>query len=176
TKHNKYAEIAIDNYIQNINRIKGEEVGELPKILSAILHISKKSKKNIDKAKETAITLINGLPIWIKSNILNAILDNNILSKEELNKIAQDLPNWIESDNSASYFSNKNKLETGIKLFNSLELPLNNLYTLLAKNEDLIIEQHPKDTDFVKYTTIGTKAKYLQLAGKTEEAEEILKE
>ena len=40
TKHNKYAEIANDNYIQNINRIKGEEVGELPKILSAILHVA----------------------------------------------------------------------------------------------------------------------------------------
>ncbi|WP_299546923.1 DUF4209 domain-containing protein [Seonamhaeicola sp.] len=176
TKHNKYAETAIDNYIININNIKGEEADQLPIILSAILYISKKSKKRIDNAKETALTLINDLPIWIKSNILNAILDNNILSKDDLNQIAADLPSWTENKNVTSYFFNKNKLETGIRLYNSLELPLNNLYALLAKNEDLILEEHPEDTDFVKFTTIGTKAKYLRLAGKTDEAEENLKE
>lgn len=176
TKHNKYAEIAIDNYIQTINRIKSDEANELTIILSAILYISKKSKKKIEQAKETAIILINDLPNWFKPNILNSILDNNILSSEELNDIAQKLPSWIEEDKSVSYFSNKSTLDSGIRLYNSLELPLNRLYELLAKNEDIIIEQHPEDTDFVKYTTIGTKAKYLRLAAKLDEAEEVLKE
>lgn len=176
TKHNKYAEIAIDNYIQTINRIKAEEARELPIILSAILHVSKKSKKKIDIVKETAKTLINDLPNWFKPNILNSILDNNTLSKEELNDIASKLPKWIEDDKPVSYYTNKNKLETGIRLYNLIGLPLNELYELLAKNEDLILEQHQEDTDFVKFTTIGTKAKYLRLAGKIEEAEENLKE
>ena len=176
TKHNRYAEIAIDNYIQTINRIKAEEARELPIILSAILHISKKSKKKIDIAKETASTLVNDLPNWFKPNILNSILDNNTLSKEELNDIASKLPKWIEDDKPVSYFTNKNKLETGIRLYNLIGLPLNELYELLAKNEDLILEQHQEDTDFVKFSTIGTKAKYLRLAGKIEEAEENLKE
>jgi len=176
TKHNKYAEIAIDNYIQTITRIQSEETNELPIILSAILYISKKSKKNIEKAKQAAITLINDLPNWFKPNILNAILDNNILSSEELNNIAEKIPEWIEEDGAVSYFTNKNKLDAGIRLYNSLQLPLNVLYELLAKNEDLILEQHPEDTDFLKYTTTGTKAKYLRLAGKLDEAEEILKE
>ena len=174
TKHNKYAEIAIDNYIQTINRIKADEARELPIILSAILYISKKSKKKIDIAKATAIKLVNDLPNWFKPNILNSILDNNTLSSEELNDIASKLPKWIEDDKSVSYFTNKNKLETGIRLYNLIGLPLNELYELLAKNEDLILEQHQEDTDFVKFTTIGTKAKYLRLAGKTEEAEENL--
>lgn len=176
TKHNKYAEIAIDNYIQTINRIKADETRELPIILSAILHISKKSKKKRDIAKDTAITLVNDLPNWFKPSILNSILDNNILSNEELNVIAFKLPQWFEDDKPVSYFTNKNNLETGIRLYNSIGLPLNELYELLAKNEDLILEQHQEDTDFVKFTTIGTKAKYLRLAGKLEEAEENLKE
>ncbi|MDO6745553.1 DUF4209 domain-containing protein [Tenacibaculum soleae] len=175
-KHNKYAEIAIDNYIATINRIKAEEATELPIILSAVLFISKKTKKKSEIAKEVAITLINDLPNWFKPSILNSILENNILSKEELNVIAIKLPTWIEDENPVSYFSNKQKLETGIQLYNLLELPLNELYELLAKNEDLLLEQHKEDTDFIKFTTTGTKAKYLRLAGKLEEAEENLKE
>lgn len=176
TKHNKYAELAIENYNQTINRIKADEARELPLILSAILYISKKSKKKINLAKETVISLLNDLPNWFKPNILNSILDNNILSGEELNHIASRLPKWIENDNPVSYFTNKNKLEIGIKLYNLIGLPLNKLYELLARNEDLILKQHQEDTDFVKFTSIGTKAKFLRLAGKMEEAEENLKE
>lgn len=175
-KHHKYAEIAIDNYIATINRIKSDEARELPIILSAILYISNRTKKKINLAKELTITLINDLPNWIKPNILNSILENNILSKEELNNIAKKVPNWIEDKNPVSYFSNKQKIESGIKLYKLLGLKLNNLYELLAINENLILEQHQEDTDFVKYTTIGSKAKYLRLAGKLDEAEENLKE
>lgn len=175
TKHNKYAGIAIDNYIQNITKIKADEIREIPKMLSAILFISKNTKQRQEQAKETAIALVNGLPNWFKTNILNSILEHNILSKEELNQIAEEVPNWIEKDNPTSYFLNKNKLEAGLRLYNSLELPLNRLYELLAQNEDLIIKQHPEDTDFVKYISIGAKAKYFRLAGKTEEAEECFK-
>ncbi len=175
-KHNKYAEVAIDNYIATINRIKEEESRELPIILSAILFISKKTKKKLEVAKEVATTLINDLPNWFKPNILNSILENNIFSKEELNDIALKVPSWVEDENPVSYFANKQKLEAGIQLYKLLELPLNQLYELLAKNEDLILEQHQEDTDFVKFTTIGTKAKYLRLAGKLEEAEDNLKE
>lgn len=175
-KHQKYAEIAIDCYIATINRIKLEEVRELPIILSAILFIAKKAKVKTNIAKQIAITLINDLPHWFKANILNSILENNILSKEELNDIAIKLPFWIEGKNPASYFLNRQKLETGIQLYNLIGLPLSYIYELLAKNENLIIEQHQEDTNFVKYEAIGTKAKYLRLAGKLEEAEENLKE
>ncbi len=175
-KHNKYAEIAIDNYVATLNRIKAEEAQELPIILSAILFISKNTKKKLEIAKEVATTLINDLPNWFKPNILNSILENNIFSKEELNDIALKVPSWVEDENPVSYSANKQKLEAGIQLYNLLELPLNELYELLAKNEDLILKQHQEDTDFIKFITIGTKAKYLRLAGKLEEAEDNLKE
>ena len=137
---------------------------------------SKKSKKNIEKAKEAAIELINHLPNWLKPNILNSILENNILLSKELHEIAQKLPNWVDVDNSVSYFSNISMLNSGIRLYNSIEHPLNELYELLAKNQNIIIAQHPEDEKFIKYTATGTKAKYLRLAGRLDEAEEVLKE
>ncbi len=175
-RHNKYAEVAIDNYVATIKRMKAEEARELPIILSAILFLSKNTRKKLEIAKEVATSLINDLPNWFKPNILNSILENNIFSKEELNNIALKVPSWVEDENTVSYFANKQVLKAGIQLYNLLELPLNELYELLAKNEDLILEQHQEDTDFVKFTTIGTKAKYLRLAGKFEEAEDNLKE
>ena len=51
-KHIKYAEIAIDNYVATINRIKAEEARELPIILSAILFISKNTKKSQGSQKK----------------------------------------------------------------------------------------------------------------------------
>lgn len=176
TKHLSYAEIAIDNYIATISKIRKEEYHELTIILSAILHISKKTKKKIDEAKKVAITLINDLPNWFKSSILKSILENRILFKDELNDIAKKMPSWYEEKSPASYFSNKQTLEIGIELYQLLRLPLTELYELLAQNENLILEQHLEDTDFVKYITIGNKAKYLRLAGKFQEEEETLRE
>ncbi|WP_053977229.1 DUF4209 domain-containing protein [Mangrovimonas xylaniphaga] len=176
TKHNKFAEIAIENYSQSITIIQAEEAREIPIILSAILFITRKTKIKIEEAQETSKLLLNSLPNWVKPYILNTILENNILSKIELEKLAKSLPDWVEINNPASYSSNKDMLEIGIRLYNLICIPLHKLYNLLAKNEDLILDQHPKDTDFVKFTTIGTKAKYLRLAGKLDEAEENLKE
>lgn len=176
TKHNNFAEIAIDNYVQIINEIKANELRELPIFLSAILFISKKTQRRLDLAKKTAMTLISDLPDWFKPNVLNSILDNNILSKDDLKVIASSLPSWIDDGISTSYFNNRTILITGIRLFKSLGVSLNELYKLLSKNEDLILEQHKEDTDFIRYTTVGTKAKYLRLAGEIEEAEENLKE
>ncbi|MFA5667616.1 MAG: DUF4209 domain-containing protein [Balneolaceae bacterium] len=176
TKHNKYAEIAIENYILSLKRIKVDEGNELPIILSAILYISNKSKRKLGEAKKTVLSLIDELPNWFKPVILNLALDNKILSNEELNDIAEDLPSWIEDDNPVSHFTNKNILDTGIRLYNLIGLHLNRLYELLAKNEDLIIAQYQEDSDFIKFISIGTKAKYLRLAGKIEDAETTLKE
>ncbi|WP_233896901.1 DUF4209 domain-containing protein [Tenacibaculum piscium] len=176
TKHHKFAKIAIENYTQTINEVNPNELRELPLILSAMLLISKKTKQHIDEIKEVTTSLINKLPNWFKSNLLNSILENNIFSKDEFKKIVKEIPNWIENENPISYFTNKQTLELGIKIFTSLELNPNKLYELLAKNEDSILEQHPKDTDFVKCITLGTKAKYLKLAGKISESEVILNE
>lgn len=173
-KHNKYALIAINNYISTINKIIAEEARELPILLSAILYIAKKTKSGIEPSKEAAISLLNNLPNWFKNSILTVIIENNILETKELQEIAKSIPKWIENENPTSYFHNKYSLETALKLYNKLQKPTNVIYNLLAENEDLILEQHQDDKDFVKITTLGTKARYLRKAGEKEECERVL--
>ena len=175
-KHNDYAEISILNYIKTINKVKVNEVRELPILLSALFYISKKTKIGIVEIQKFTLNLTNEVPDWFKSSILDAILENNILSSEQLKNIAIDLPNWVENENPTSYFHNKITLNTGIKLYKKFNIPTKKLYELLSENEDLILNQHQKDNDFIKLQTLGDKAKYLREAGKNVEAESILKE
>ncbi|SHJ24499.1 protein of unknown function [Mesonia phycicola] len=175
-KHNDYAEISILNYIKTINKVKANEARELPILLSALFYISKKTKIGIIEIQKFTLNLTNEVPDWFKSSILDAILENNILSSEQLKNIAIDLPTWVENENPTSYFHNKTTLNTGIKLYKKFNMPTKKLYELLSKNEDLILNQHQKDNDFIKLQTLGDKAKYLREAGKNVEAESILKE
>lgn len=176
TKHCSYADQAIDNYKFSISKIKPKEINQLPILLSAVLYISKKSKIKKTEVKQYTLDLLGEMQPWIKSDILDAVLDNNIFSNSDLKKIAIDLPNWIDFSNSGSYFSNKNKLLKGITIYNKVGMSDKFLYEMLAKNEDFILEQHPDDADFIKYSTIGLKAKFLKTAGKNEEADEVFQE
>lgn len=175
-KHNDYAEISILNYTKTINKIKLDEANELPVLLSALFYISRKTKKGIVEIQKFTLNLINEVPNWFKSSILDAILENNILSSEQLKNIAIELPTWVENHNPTSYFHNQTTLNIGIKLYKKFNLPTKKLYELLSKNENLILSQHQKDSDFIKLQTLGNKAKYLREAGEIDEAESILKE
>lgn len=176
TKHNDYAEIAIDSYIQVINSFNTNDIHELQNVLTAILYISIKTKKCKKKVVEIVVSLINEKPIWIKTNILLLILRFKLLSKKHEMDIANNIPNWIEKDNSNSYFTIKSMLEAGVVLYHKLGLAENKLFELLAANEDTILTQHTDESDFVRYTTIGQKAQYLKLAKRTEESEQLFAE
>ncbi|CCG53049.1 Protein of unknown function [Flavobacterium indicum GPTSA100-9 = DSM 17447] len=176
TKHKEFAEKAIDNYIETIKTIKANEVRELSILVSAIFYISRKSKIKIDESKELASELINELPYWLKGIIVNEILTQNYFTKNELVNISEKIINWIELDNPNSHFTNKNNLEIAVKLFDKIQKPKEPIYKLLAKNEDLILNQHPNDEDFVKITTIGNKASYLKKAKDKKNLEIVLKE
>lgn len=136
TKHNSFVEIAIDNYILNINRIKSDEINELSRFLSAILFLSKKTKHKTEKAKETALILLKELPNWFKSVILNSILENCVLSINELKKIADNALEWIDLSVKTSYSNNKDSLDVIEKLFNKIHRPTERVFELLAMNED----------------------------------------
>lgn len=176
TKHHFYAKQAIENYRLSIFKTKPEEINQLPILLSAILYISKNTKIKREDAKALTLDLLNEMQPWLKSNILEVVLDNNIFTIGDLIKIANDLPNWIDFTSSGSYFSNKNKLLKGLTLYNKTGLSSKVIYEMLAKNEDFILKQHPDDKDFIKYSTLGLKAKFLRLAGKNNEADEVFKE
>ncbi|MBN8567284.1 MAG: DUF4209 domain-containing protein [Flavobacteriales bacterium] len=176
TKNNQYAEIAIEKYINCLTKIKSEESRELMIIVAAIIYISKKTKKKILEVKEIILAIMDSYPNWVKFSLINEILETNYLLNNELKPIAKKTIDWIEKENSASYFTNQSNLNICISLFQRLKLPTESIYELLAKNEDLIIKEHPNDDDFVKYTSIGNKAHFLKLAKKNEDYEKTMKE
>lgn len=176
TKHNKYAAQAIDHYNLCILKSKTGEINQLPILLSVVLHISKKTKIKIDETRELTIELLEEIDTSLKCDVLDVIFENNILSNSDLKKIADDLPNWLDYTHGGFYFSNKSKLSKGLELYAKAGVSTKVLYGLLAENEDFILEQHTDDTDFIKYTTLGLKAKFLKLAGRNEEAEKIFRE
>lgn len=177
TKNNIYANVAIDNYLKNISKLTSEETRELPILFSAIFHISKKTKIKLEEVKEITMFFLNSdFHNWLKFSVLNAVLENNIFSNKELDPIAEKSLKWIDTKNPVFYFLNKTNLLILIVLFQKLKKPIEVIYEMLAKNEDLILEEHPNDEDFIKYTTMGTKASYLKLARKKHDYEIAIKE
>jgi hypothetical protein len=176
TKNKTYATIAIHSYIDTINRIIPNEVRELTINLSAIFHIAKKTKEHIEEIKKYSFDLISQLPNWLRGNILRELLDFNLLNKSELNGMSNEVINWIEINNPTSYNSNKEILKISLKLYEKIVKPNEILFNLLAKNEDLIINQHQDDSDFVKYTSTGAKMNYYKKAKNEVEYETELKE
>jgi len=176
TKHNSYAEISIDSYIELIRVLKPSELNELPNILSAILFLSKKTKRRIAEAKSTAIFLLKEVPKTAKGSILSAIIDSGFFKKKELNELDVNPADWIELTNEGHYFLNQYTLGVILRLYIKSGKELSTIYGLLAENEDLILRQHTSDEDFLKLTITGQKAIYLKKAKKHSESEKLLKE
>jgi hypothetical protein len=176
TRHNNYANLALRNYYLSVNKISTEEARELAICLSAILYISKKTKQNIEKSRELSLYLIEKFPVWYKPNLLKVTLEDSYLTNQQLLQVSNNINNWINFDTGVDYFNNKEILELSLKIFETIKKPNIKLYELLARNEDLVLQQHPLDTDFVKYTSIGAKAKYLLLAKNKIESEKCFKE
>ncbi|MFD2943290.1 DUF4209 domain-containing protein [Flavobacterium notoginsengisoli] len=168
TKNNNYAEIAIQNYMESINLIKAKESRELDIILEAIFFISKSTKRKQEEAKKITLDLIEGVPNYFKTVILNSILKHNFLKHIELNSIADKILDWVDEKSPVAYFNNKKTLEVALILFDKVKRPNERIYELLAENEDEIIAQHD-DESFVKSTALAEKAKYLKRAKKEEE-------
>jgi hypothetical protein len=175
-RHNDYAEQAIDSYIRTIENTNPNELHELPNVLAAVVFISVKSKKGKKKIEDLILSLINEKPIWIKANILSSVLRIKFLVRTHLIEIANSIPKWIEQDTDKSYHATKLFLEQGLVLYHKLGLAEDKLNELLAANEDIILDQHQDESDFVRYITIGQKAYYLKLANKTKESEVLFAE
>lgn len=169
-KHNSFAEIAINSYVEIYNAQNIEDFHEFSKIVSAILYISTNSKYRFDEIKSEMLNITIKLKDWQKSNFLNLFLKINCYKISELKELIEDIPNWIN----ASYFFNKQSLILGVELFGKLKLKTDYLYELLAKNEDLILEQHRDDSDFIKLTSVGDKCIYLKNTTRMEEFQRSL--
>lgn len=169
TRHNDFAEIALKNYLIIIKQFDKEEMHQLPVMLSALIHISQKTKKQKTPIKELVLELLQEKSPGLRYRNLKLAIDNKLFNKKELEGIAQKLPTWV-SENLTSYFVNKDLLNLGLNIYHELGFDNSILYELLAKNEHILLDQHEEDASFVKYQTNGTIAKYFALAGNKEES------
>lgn len=182
TKNNKYAKIAIDNYIKSfdnkINNPDTERFYRVTTYVECLLFISEKSNLEVELIKEKVFNLLKSsiLPNYIKSHIFKIAIDNSLIKAKELEFTLENINNWIEINSKGSFFTNQSTLNTAIKLSEKLQKSPKIYYKLLAENQDLIINQHPDEKDFIRFTSFGEKAKYYKKAGEIEKYEECLKE
>ena len=182
TKNNQYAKIAIESYVDNIESLANspntKRYHEIGTFIESALFISEKSRQNIESIKKKTFDLLKSpnLPYYTKSHILEIVIDNSLFKVKELAFILEDIPSWVKFGSSGNFFSNHSILENAIKLSEKLQKSSKIYYSLLAENQDLIINQHPDEEDFIRYTSFGEKAKFYKKAGEIEKHQESLKE
>lgn len=175
-KHKKFAESALTEYSTCINQIKSEEARELSLIVSAIFYISKTTKIDIEKVRIFAIELVRDTPLWIKGSVLREALHHNVLEKSNLVFLANEIKILVDLKNADSYFTNESNLKIALQLFQKIGKSATKVYSLFAQNEDLIINQHPNDEEFIKITYVGNKALYHKQAKELEKYDATMRE
>ncbi|KJF43099.1 DUF4209 domain-containing protein [Draconibacterium sediminis] len=182
TRNNQYAKISIDCYLKNIDTLANDSDNEsfhkISIFVECVLFIGEKTKQQIESIKENVLSLLksNKLPNYIKSHVLEIAMANSLVKPKELEFTLECITDWIEFSSEGSFFSNQTTLNTAIKLSEKVQKSPKVFYKLLAENQDLIINQHPDEKDFIRYTSFGEKAKYYKKAGELEKHEECLKE
>lgn len=161
TKNNKYASIAIEAYVALLNNSFTNDLNDTILFFEAILYISQSTRLNINEVKKFVLGYLNNTERWFKCQILVLILNTKLFTKDELILISQDVLNWLYDDN---YFLNRHILETALNLFKKIGKSDSEIYNLLAKNEDILLNLHPDESDFIRTTSTADKAKYFKKA------------
>lgn len=155
-----------------------ERFYKITTFVECLLFIGEKSKQEVELIKEKVINLLKSsiLPNYVKAHVLEITIDNSLIKAKELEFTLEYIDDWIEISSEGSFFSNQSILNTAIQLSEKVQKSPKGFYKLLAENQDLIINQHPDEKDFIRYTSFGEKAKYYKKAGELEKYEECLKE
>jgi len=105
---------------------------------------------------------------------LEQLADNKLISSALLKSLISDYKDYVKIE--IQYYSpNKYGFETLIPLIQKAQLPIKELYSLMAENENVLIN-HREENDFVKLNLLRKKAEYEKLAGKNVESERTLEE
>ena len=81
TKHTDFAEIALKHYLIIIRQFEKEEMHQLPIMLSAIIHISQKTKKQKSQVKNLVLELLQDKSLGLKYRNLKLAIDNMAISE-----------------------------------------------------------------------------------------------
>ena len=161
TRNNSYASIAIEAYLDLLNNVSMDNLNNAIPILEAMLHITQSTINNTNEVKKFVLNYLRNTENWFKYQILLIILNTKLFTKEELYLISQDVLNWLYDDN---YILNKHILETALILFKKIGRLNSEIYSLLAINENLLLDMHPDESDFIRIISTADKALYFKKA------------
>lgn len=170
TKHLSYADVAIDCYINSIKISKDNSESEVPIYVSCILLIGEKLKKRRSEIKSVVLDILmsNKYSNYLRFKILEFSIESSYIKGKDLDPLLEEIKSWVDLKNPSKYFQNQTFLRIAIRLSEKLHYSTRYFYQLYALNQDLIINQHPDDKDFVKMTSIGEKAQLYKKAGDLE--------
>jgi hypothetical protein len=180
TKNNKYALISLEAYLEIIKNINNdsdsESIHNLSSIIECLINITEKIKRKVELVKNAIYEIIQSskLPYYIKPDILELILESKLFKSKEFEFTLPLLKSWVDFSDTGNYSINQSILNLAIKIAEKLNKQTNEYYENLAINQDLIIEQHKDEKDFIRLTSFGEKAKYYKQAGNIKKQEETL--
>lgn len=181
-KNNKFSLTAIKGYCNIINEINNDSEIERINILSTyvecIVFISERTHQEEAETKKIVFSIVKSLsiPIYEKCSVLQVALYSKLFKVNELVSSLDLCERWIDLTNNGCYSQNKEILDFCVILSSKLGLSQSQYYNKLAENQDLIINQHPDEKDFVRYTSIGEKAIFYKNANNSDKYEETISE
>lgn len=171
TKHLDNSNSAITFYFELVKIVEETDFDNLKNILSSLIYISNQTKTRKDEVKFLIDNIIDKSPNWKKYILIKLLYENKFLNNIDFEKHIDDIASWYDEYN---YFGNLRHYELGITLCSKIQKNDENFYELLAKNENLILDEHPSKEDFIHITTLGKKCQYLHKTANKEELEKCL--
>jgi hypothetical protein len=178
-KHRKYAEVAINAYKKLIYlRIEDDTYERLLPSIDAIIKLTEKIKFDVERTKKELIDLLhnNDIEIYNKHYISNAFIKSSLFKSTELKFLPNLAMGWLDELKDKNYFIQKNILNNAIKICVNNRIDAAPFYEKLAENENLMLAEHPDDSDFIKVTAFGDIVEYYKKAKNLEKYEVALKE
>lgn len=171
TKHLDYSKSAITFYFELVKIVEETDFKNLKNILSSLIYISNQTKTSKKEVKFLIDNIIDKSPNWKKYILIKLLSENKFLTNDDYEKHIVDITSWYDEYN---YFGNLSHYELGITLCSKIQKNDEIFYELLAKNEDLVLNEHPNKEDFIRISTLGKKCQYLQKTANKEELEKCL--
>lgn len=171
TKHLDNSNSAITFYFELVKIVEETDFKNLKNILSSLIYISNQTKTRKEEVKFLIDNIIDKSPNWKKYILIKLLYENKFLIKADFEKHINDIASWRDEHN---YFGNINHYELGIVFCSKIQKSDTIFYELLAKNEDLVLNEHPNKEDFIHISSLGKKCQYLQKTANKEELEKCL--
>lgn len=178
TKNQEYSKTAFDKTFDilkkeiNSDNLSFRDVNELFFICRNIVEKTKYRKDEyLNYLHDFKNSISNPFDFY---SYLEQLTNNKLISLALLKSLISDYRDYVKFE-IQYYFPNQYGFETLIPLIQKAKLPIKELYSIMAENENVLIN-HRKENDFVKLNLLRKKAEYEKLAGKTFESEQTLEE